>query len=133
MWKRSARLSAAIYKATVKCRDYGFRDQLTRSGLSVPSNIAEGTARLSDKESVQFLSVAKGSSAELETQILIGIDVGYISPDDGKQWLADLNDIQAMLSGLIKRYRHNIEAISDSGNRPGSELQTRGFPDSMNR
>lgn len=67
VWRRSARLSADIYKATQGLRYFGFRDQLTRSGLSIQSIIAEGTSRLSDKETVQFLSVAKGSTAELET------------------------------------------------------------------
>ena len=52
VWKRSARLSADIYKATAKLKDFGFRDQLTRSGLSVPSNIAEGMTREGEKENV---------------------------------------------------------------------------------
>ena len=114
VWKRSARLSADIYKATQGLRDYGFRDQLTRSGLSVPSNIAEGVDRLSDKETVQFLSVAKGSAAELETQILIGMEIAYISREQGKSWIAEVNDIRAMLTGLIKRYKR---AISESSNQ----------------
>ncbi|WKD22977.1 four helix bundle protein [Pseudoalteromonas sp. KG3] len=105
VWKRSARLSAEIYKATFNLNDFGFRDQLTRSGLSVPSNIAEGVSRLSDKETVQFLSIAKGSLAELETQVLIGMDIGYINKDVGKAWLEDINAIQAMLFGLSKRYK----------------------------
>ena len=61
VWKRSARLSVDIYKQTKKIKDYGFRDQITRSGLSVPSNIAEGIERESDKECIRFLSFAKGS------------------------------------------------------------------------
>lgn len=128
VWKRSVRLSADIYKSTVGCRDYGFRDQLTRSGLSIPSNIAEGTARLSDKESIRFLSVARGSAAELETQILIGMDVGYVSRDEGKQWLADLSDIQAMLAGLVKRYRRNTEGdqrVGVSSNRRTTNRRTK--------
>ena len=54
VWKRSARLSAHLYKATAELRDYGFKDQLTRSGLSVPSNIAEGMTRNSNKEKSRF-------------------------------------------------------------------------------
>ena len=61
----SARLSANLYKALAELRDYGFRDQITRSGLSIPSNIAEGCGRGMGKELVQFLRCAKGSTAEL--------------------------------------------------------------------
>jgi len=97
-------------------KDYGFRDQLTRSGLSVPSNIAEGVSRISDKETLQFLSIAKGLAAELETQLLIGIDIGYLDSAAAKAWLKDVSDIQAMLMGLIKRYKRTIsekKTISD--------------------
>ena len=61
VWKRSARLSAQIYKITADLRDYGFRDQLTRAGLSVPSNIAEGMTRDSNKEKRRFLDIARSS------------------------------------------------------------------------
>ena len=78
VWKRSARLSAEIYKQTQNLKDFGFRDQLTRAGLSVPSNIAEGMERTSDKEKCRFLDIAKSSCAELRTQTYIGIDIEYI-------------------------------------------------------
>ena len=71
VWKRSARLSAEIYKAFAELKDYGFRDQITRASLSVPSNIAEGYERNSDKEMANFLNYAKGSAGELRTQIYI--------------------------------------------------------------
>ena len=72
VWKRAARLSADLYKALVDLKDYGFRDQITRAGLSIPSNIAEGHERNSDKEIANFLNYAKGSAGELRTQIYIG-------------------------------------------------------------
>jgi len=87
VWKRSARLSADLYKATAELRDYGFRDQLTRSGLSVPSNIAEGMTRNSNKEKSRFLDIARSSLAEARTQIYIGIDIGYLPQTEGKAWL----------------------------------------------
>ena len=59
-------------------KDYGFKDQITRSGLSIPSNIAEGFGWSSDKEKSNFLSYARGSCAELRTQAYIGIEIGYI-------------------------------------------------------
>jgi four helix bundle protein len=105
VWKRSARLSAELYKTFNHCKNYGFRDQITRSGLSIPSNIAEGFERVSAKESVQFLSYAKGSCGELRTQIYIGLDVGYIDKAIGKKWLAETQELSAMLVALIKARR----------------------------
>ena len=102
VWKRSARLSADLYKNFSKLRDFGFRDQITRSGLSVPSNIAEGMSRNGIKEKIQFLAIANGSCAELRTQIYIGMDIGYIAESVGKQWLNDTRVISSMLLNLSK-------------------------------
>ncbi len=102
VWKRSANLSAEIYKELKGLQDYGFKDQITRSGLSIPSNIAEGMERNSSKETKQFLSYAKGSCGELRTQIYIGMKIAYIPKEKGKQWITDTNDISAMLAMLMK-------------------------------
>ena len=72
VWKRAVKLSSETYKQTFGLKDYGFRDQLTRSGLSIPSNIAEGYERKSDREIAQFLTIAKGSAGEFRTQVYIG-------------------------------------------------------------
>ncbi len=101
VWKRSAGLSADIYKVLSDLKDYGFKDQITRSGLSIPSNIAEGIERRSNKEKVNFLSYAKGSCGELRTQIYIGMKIGYLSKDKGNKWIAETKEISAMLSGLM--------------------------------
>ena len=105
VWKRSARLSAEIYKALAELRDYGFRDQITRSGLSVPSNIAEGYERDSNKEVANFLNYAKGSAGELRTQIYIGMDIGYIDKQLGKQWITEVEAISKMLYALKRSYK----------------------------
>ena len=102
VWKRSARLSAAIYKELSRLKDYGFRDQITRSGLSIPSNIAEGMDRTSSKEKIRFLGIAKGSCAELGTQTYIGIEVGYIDNKTGQHWVWESKEISAMLIGLMR-------------------------------
>jgi len=81
VWKRSSRLSADIYKELINLKDFGFKDQITRSGLSIPSNIAEGLERKTNKEKSRFLDIAKGSSAELRTQTYIGIEINYIKKD----------------------------------------------------
>ncbi len=107
VWKRSARLSADIYKATATLKDYGFRDQLTRSGLSVPSNIAEGMSRGSNKEKRRFLGIARASLAEARTQIYIGIDIKYINNIDGKEWLKETNELSAMIQCLKLKIPQN--------------------------
>ena len=102
VWKRSARLSADIYKTLVKLKDYGFRDQICRSGLSIPSNIAEGMERDSQREFLQFLRYAKGSCGELRTQIYIGIDIGYVPKEAGQSWINETRELSSMLVGLMK-------------------------------
>ena len=105
VWKRSCRLSVEIYKYFKSANDFGFKDQLTRSSLSIPSNIAEGLEKESDKEKLRFLEIAKGSAAELTTQIYIGIEIDYIKKRIGMDWINELDEILKMLSGLKRRYR----------------------------
>jgi four helix bundle protein len=101
VWVRSKSLSADLYITLAYLKDYGFRDQITRSGLSIPSNIAEGYERDSSREKKQFFNYAKGSAGELRTQIYIGIEVGYIQPDKGREWLRETEELSRMLYGLI--------------------------------
>ena len=102
VWKRSTKLSVEIYRSTAALRDYGFRDQITRAGLSVPSNISEGFERESSKECVNFLSYAKGSCGELRTQIYIGQEIGYLDKHHAVQWIREAKEISAMIKALIK-------------------------------
>ena len=102
VWKRGARLSANIYKELAKIQDFGFKDQITRSGLSIPSNIAEGMERDSSKDCIRFLQYSKGSCGELRTQIYIGIEIGYIDSTIGKKWIQETRELSAMLVGLIR-------------------------------
>jgi len=105
VWKMSASLCAEIYKNSSELRDYGFKDQITRSSLSISSNIAEGYERASSKDAVNFLRYAKGSAGELRTQIYVGMKIGYINPDTGKKWLSESEKISKMLSTLMKRLK----------------------------
>ena len=109
VWKRASSLSADLYRRLAELRDYSFRDQITRSGLSIPSNIAEGFERTSQKECVTFLSYAKGSCGELRSQVHIGLDIGYIDEETGKAWIKEATEISSMLSGLIKTKRRFIK------------------------
>ena len=110
VWKRAARMSADIYVQLKDLKDYGFKDQITRSGLSVPSNIAEGFERESQKECITFLSYSKASCGELRCQIYIGMEIGYIPKDIGKKWGGESTEISSMLSGLIKTKRSFLES-----------------------
>ncbi len=95
---------AEIYLELAKLKDYGFRDQITRSGLSIPSNIAEGYERNSTKEKINFMNYAKGSAGELRTQIYIGIEINYIDKEKGKKWIQETKEISKMLYGLMRSY-----------------------------
>jgi len=103
VWLRSKRLAVAVFKALAECRDLGFKDQITRSALSIPSNIAEGMERESDKEKCRFLWIAKGSCGELRTQTMIGYDIGYIGESRATEWINETRELSRMLHGLISK------------------------------
>ena len=104
VWKRSCRLSVEVYKTFASCKDFGFKDQITRSSLSIASNIAEGVEKASNKEKNRYLDIAQGSSAELITQIYIGIEIRYIEKSIGLEWVKEINELLRMLTGLKKNY-----------------------------
>ena len=101
VWKRSCRLCIDLYSALKSCRDLGLYSQLTRSAVSVPSNIAEGAERKTVKDFANFLYMAKGSSAELRTQLYLARELGYISRTDSKKFILESKEITKMLQGLI--------------------------------
>ena len=100
IWKRSCRLSVEVYRYFEECRDFGFKDQITRSSLSIGSNIAEGIEKDSNKDKIRFLNISEGSIAELITQIYIGIEIGYIKKDIGLNWKNELDEISKMIKSL---------------------------------
>ncbi len=106
VWKRAVDLSAAIYRATSELRDFGFRDQITRSGLSIPSNIAEGLERSTPADQIKFLDYARASCGEVRTQIIVGSKVGFVSSDIADQWVKESKEISAMIQGLIRSIRN---------------------------
>ncbi len=74
-------LSFDVYQKMMNCKDYGFKEQIQYSSVSIPSNIAEGFERNTDKEFVYFLFIARGSCAELRTQLYLAIKLGYIASE----------------------------------------------------
>ena len=81
---------------------YGIVSQMRRSAVSVPSNIAEGFMRRHNKEYKQFLYIALGSLAEIETQIIISEQLSFLRSEQCKNILAEINEISRMITGLIK-------------------------------
>src|SRR5262249_42206406 len=100
VWKKSVDLAEAIYKATENFpsrEQFGLTAQIRKSAVSIASNIAEGSARHSDNEFRQFLLIARGSSAELQTQMLIAMRVGYFEKKVYVGLSKQLNEVGKML------------------------------------
>jgi four helix bundle protein len=107
-WQRAMQLVTGIYEATRAFpRDelYGLTNQLRRAAVSVPSNIAEGQARFSRKEFHHFLSLARGSLVEIETQLFIAQNLGYLSMKQGHPLLTETAELGRILNGLIASVR----------------------------
>lgn len=101
-WKKSRILVKKIYQLIdlfPKSKEFGLKSQIRRSVVSIPSNIAEGSARSSDKEFIQFLYYSLGSACELETQIILAIDLKFIA---SKDILEKITEVKKLISGLIK-------------------------------
>jgi len=109
VWKRSCRLSVEIYRYFNESREFGFKDQITRSALSVGSNIAEGMEKESLAENLRFLEIAKGSIAELITQLYIGIEADFIEKETGLNWVKESNEVLKMIKGLQMNIRKRCE------------------------
>jgi len=102
VWKKALDLSVQIYELLRDNRDYGFKDQICRAAVSIPSNIAEGMERDSKKETTHFLHIAKGSCAEVRTQLIIALKIGYFTFDQYGPIKNEAESISRMLHGLIK-------------------------------
>ncbi len=102
VWKRSKNLAIKIYHNFSHCKDYGFKDQITRAAVSIPSNIAEGYERHSKRQFAHYLKIAKGSCAELRTQLIIGSEIGFIEKQPAKILIDESLQISKILFGLIK-------------------------------
>lgn len=102
VWKISMNLSVLIYRALKDCKDFGLRDQIQRSSVSIPSNIAEEFERKSNKEYIYFLHISKGSCAELRTQLYLSEKVGIIPMIEVKEMIEITRKISAMINKLIQ-------------------------------
>ena len=120
VWQKSMDLVERIYQASKlfpKEETYGLTNQLRRAAVSIPSNIAEGHARSSTQEFHRFLSIARGSLAEIETQLLIAQRLGYLSNDQIDPILALQTEINKMTNGLMAKLTPKSSSLA-----PATEL-----------
>ena len=115
VWKRSMDLATQVYEMTEEYpanEQYGLISQLRRSAVSVPSNIAEGSARRSVKDRKHFYEIALSSAAEIDTQIELSIRLGFCSEDQLIELEESINHVFAMLSRLIQKTTEQIIYLS---------------------
>jgi len=111
VWKNSIAFTKVIYQTTKSFPDdekFGLVSQMRRSAVSISSNIAEGAARWSNKEFLNFLYYSLGSISELETQIFVAQELGYIEKNNGFL-IAELNSIKKLLLGLINFIKKRLK------------------------
>ena len=108
VWVKAVDYVVMVYSATKGFpaeERFGLTSQLRRAAVSIPANIAEGAARKTDKEFLQFLSIAKGSSREVETELLIALKLGFLSQNVYDQLRNEIDSIGRMLVGLSNHIR----------------------------
>jgi four helix bundle protein len=108
VWQKSVDFTTHIYRLTEKfpkAEIYGLTSQMRRAAISIASNIAEGAARRTSKEFIQFLTIARGSISEIDTHLEIVGRLGYVSPQNLDALDASLTELDRMLSGLVNNIR----------------------------
>ncbi len=105
VWQLARDLAVKICKLTQShalAKDFGFKDQIQRSAVSIPSNISEGDELDTNKQSIRYFYIAKGSAAELLTQLITGQEIGYLNKKDADLLINDCKLISVMLTKLIR-------------------------------
>jgi four helix bundle protein len=105
VWQSAMRLTKSVYRLTMSFpvdERFGLTSQLRRAAVSVPSNIAEGHARNTKNEMIRFAGIALGSVAEIETQLILSIDLGLATSSDTAEALTLAGEVGRMLRGLIR-------------------------------
>lgn len=111
VWQKSMGLVKALYELVESFPDkerYRLTDQICRAAVSIPSNLSEGSARLSTKEFIRFIRIALGSSAELETQIELAYLLGYISEEKKNEIIFKVVGVGKMLTRLEQSMQHKL-------------------------
>ena len=106
VWQTSHQLVKEVYQCTQifpKEETYGLSSQIRRSCISIPSNIAEGCGRGTDKDFARFVQIAIGSASELEYQVFLAYELGYLSKTNNSKLTTDIQSIKKMLTSLKKK------------------------------
>ena len=114
LWQKSIDLVTSIYLSTrsfPSVEKFGLVSQINRAAVSIPSNIAEGAGRNSDKEFVQFLSIAQASSYELETQLIISRNLNYLSAEELGQLTIQIEEVQKMNYSIQSKFKQKLVDI----------------------
>jgi four helix bundle protein len=112
VWQKSYQLCLDIYKMTKrfpKEEKYGLTSQIRRAALSVPSNIAEGYGRKTTPDYIRSLYIAYGSNCELETQVLLSGDLGYMKAEEFNKLQASIGEVERMLKALIESLKEKVQ------------------------
>ena len=124
VWKEGCNIAVEIYGVTNNgpfSKDFGLRDQIRRCAVSIPSNIAEGKERESVRELIRYLYIAKGSAAELKTQLLISSKVGYLD----KQSFINLSEKIERISGMLGSFIRTLKSgKSEKGAKSGKSAKS---------
>jgi four helix bundle protein len=114
-WQKAKELTRGIYAVSNKgafSKDFGLRDQIRRASVSIMSNIAEGFERGGTREFIQFLSMAKGSSGEVRSQLYVAVGQGYIDKEIFEQLYALASEASRMITGLMRYLRKsNVKGV----------------------
>ena len=127
VWQKAMALAKGVYGLTAKFpadERFGLISQMRRAAVSVPSNIAEGQARQGTREFLQFLSHASGSLAELETQLLLSVEMKYCAPKDVEGIAALIGELQKMMAALRRSLEGSL-VTSHSPLRPDAASRSR--------
>ena len=108
---KARELTKSIYKEFKDCKDFGFKDQITRASVSVLSNIAEGFERGTKNEFLNFLYIAKGSAGEVRAQLYVAFDAGYLNLETFKY----LNNLASECSRLIQSFAEKVKKGASAG------------------
>ncbi|MBN1454516.1 MAG: four helix bundle protein [Anaerolineales bacterium] len=114
VWERAHRFTLQVYKITSsfpKDELYGLTSQMRRAAVSIPSNLAEGCGRDTQAELARFVHIAGGSASELEYQLILAHDLGYIGDELYPELNSEINEIKRMLNGFEKAVQTNVKNL----------------------
>lgn len=104
-WQKARDFSLHIYGEFATCKDFGFKDQIQRASISISNNVAEGYGRRSDKALANFLTIARGSAAEVESMLFLALDLKYIDRVAYDPLAIELDTVSKLPSAFINKIR----------------------------